>query len=179
MSITRNIRGTYYICMFMMNNNRWGKLFRVPVMGDRSSGRAWKSPLLWFRAQVAAVPSVMIQEFCIGPSTSSASSNWRRSNSTCCGALSLPWQRLSWFIETVMLRGCRHQLPSGCMVWRVLDVCWTTRQGPVYWMASLRSPDGLEVNNHTFSPGWMASFLFPYRRALCWRARASWTCTSQ
>ena len=41
MSITRKIGGTYYICMFMMNNNRWGKILGVPVVGDQSSGRGW------------------------------------------------------------------------------------------------------------------------------------------
>ena len=31
-----------------------------------------------------------------------------------------------------MFLGCLHQLPSGWMVRRVPDGCWTTGQGPVY-----------------------------------------------
>ena len=59
-----------------------------------------------------------------GPSASpSASCSRQRSKSTCWGALSSPWHRFSRFKDTVMDLGCRHQLPSGCIVGRVPECC--------------------------------------------------------
>ena len=41
MCASGKIMGTYYVCMFMVDNNGWSKTLVIPVVYDRLSDRRW------------------------------------------------------------------------------------------------------------------------------------------